>query len=402
MISSTQRRLVSKGLVLVAGALASAAYLGAPPHRASAQSAFYLASRAELAGRPGTLIRAEPMQGAPDNAAAYRILYRSTGLHNEPIAVSGIVVVPEGPIPTGGRPIVAWAHPTTGVVPRCAPSLALFVFQQIQGLRNMVERGYVVSATDYPGLGTPGPHPYLVGISEGRAVLNSVRAARELPGAGGGRRFAVWGHSQGGQASLYTGILAKTYAPELNLVGVAAAAPATELATLMADDLNTNGGRNLAAMTLWSWARVFNAPMERVVQAPAIPVVNRLAEECLESIYDFIVRQRTARGLEQAFLSVPNPVAIEPWRSLAASNTPGVLPGAPPVFLSQGADDKLVLPDVTKNYARLLCRGGSKVRMVVLPGVNHGVIARDSAGMAVDWMAGRFAGADLPNDCGEN
>ena len=402
MISSTQRRLVSKGLVLVAGAIASAAYLGALPHHASAQSAFYLASREELAGRPGTLIRAEPMQGAPDNAAAYRILYRSTGLHNEPIAVSGIVVVPQGPIPMGGRPIVAWAHPTTGVVPRCAPSLALFVFQQIQGLRNMVERGYVVSATDYPGLGTPGPHPYLVGISEGRAVLDSVRAARELPGAGGGRRFAVWGHSQGGQASLYTGILAKTYAPELNLVGVAAAAPATELATLMADDLNTNGGRNLAAMTLWSWARVFNAPMERVVQAPAIPVVNRLAEECLESIYDFIVRQRTARGLEQAFLSVPNPVAIEPWRSLAASNTPGVLPGAPPVFLSQGADDKLVLPDVTKNYARLLCRGGSKVRMVVLPGVNHGVIARDSAGMAVDWMAGRFAGADLPNDCGGN
>ncbi|MGB7101977.1 MAG: lipase family protein, partial [Xanthobacteraceae bacterium] len=250
--------------------------------------------------------------------------------------------------------------------------------------------------------GTPGPHPYLVGISEGRAVLDSVRAARELPGAGGGRRFAVWGHSQGGQASLYTGILAKTYAPELNLVGVAAAAPATELATLMADDLNTNGGRNLAAMTLWSWARVFNAPMERVVQAPAIPVVNRLAEECLESIYDFVVRQRTARGLEQAFLSVPNPVALEPWRTLAASNTPGVLPGALPVFLSQGADDKLVLPGVTKNYARLLCRGGSKVRMAVLPGVNHGVIARDSAGMAVDWMAGRFAGADLPNDCGGN
>ena len=171
MISSTQRRLVSKGLVLLAGAIASASYLGAPPHRASAQSVFYLASRAELAGRPGTLIRAEPMHGAPDNAAAYRILYRSTGLHNEPIAVSGIVVVPEGPVPAGGRPIVAWAHPTTGVVPRCAPSLALFVFRQIQGLRNMVQRGYVVSATDYPGLGTPGPHPYLVGISEGRAVL---------------------------------------------------------------------------------------------------------------------------------------------------------------------------------------------------------------------------------------
>src|SRR5271170_2195372 len=118
---------------------------------AQAQSAFYVPGKHELAGPPGTLIRLEGMTGGPLGAAAYRVLYRSRGLHEEPIAVSGVVVVPSGPVPAGGRPIVAWAHPTTGVVPRCAPSLALLVFQQIQGLRQMVERGYVVAATDYPG-----------------------------------------------------------------------------------------------------------------------------------------------------------------------------------------------------------------------------------------------------------
>lgn len=399
MICFTQRRRMSERLLLVAGAIVSAAYLGALD-RASAQSAFYLASREELAGPPGTLIRTAPMQGAPDNAAAYRILYRSTGLHDEPIAVSGIVVVPEGPVPTGGRPIVAWAHPTTGVVPRCAPSLALFVFQQIQGLRNMVERGYVVAATDYPGLGTPGPHPYLVGISEGRAVLDSVRAARIIGGADSSRRFAVWGHSQGGQASLYTGILAKTYAPELDLAGVAAAAPATELARLMTEDLNSNGGRNLTAMTLWSWARVFGAPIERAVEPAAIPVVNRLAGECIESIYDMIVRQRTARPLAETFLSIANPAEVEPWRSLAANNTPGSLPAGVPVFLSQGTDDNLVRPAVTRDYVSTLCKAGSRVRTLWVPGVNHGFIARDSAGAAVEWMSSRFAGQNAPNDCG--
>ena len=61
----------------------------------------------------------------------------------------------------------------------------------------MVERGYAVAATDYPGLGTPGPHPYLVGVSEARAVLDPApRAARTMPGVGGSDRFAVWGHSQ--------------------------------------------------------------------------------------------------------------------------------------------------------------------------------------------------------------
>lgn len=366
---------------------------------AHAQSDFYIATRQELAGPPGTLIRAEPMQGAPDNAAAYRVLYRSRGLHDEPIAVSGVVVIPTGPLPGAERPIVAWAHPTTGVVPRCAPSRALLVFQQMQGLRDMVERGYIVAATDYPGLGTPGPHPYLVGVSEARAVIDAVRTARELPEAGAGRRFAVWGHSQGGQASLYTGILTKSYAPDLDLVGVAAAAPATELATLMADDLNSNGGRNLTAMTLWSWERVFNAPMARVLESVAIPVVNRLAEECIESIYDLLVRQSTARPLERSFLSVQNPLDEEPWRSLAADNTPGVLPSAIPVFISQGDNDNLVRPEVTRDYVKRLCRAGSRVRMVLFPQVNHGFIGRDSAGAAVEWMAERFAGAPAPDDC---
>jgi acetyl esterase/lipase len=395
---SSSRKVVGNGLLL-AFVMLSVTSLCADG-RARAQPGFYVAEEQELVGHPGTLIREDPMQGAPVGAAAYRILYRSRGLHDEPIAVSGVVIVPVGPVPAGGRLIVAWAHPTTGVVPRCAPSLALFFFQQVQGLRDMVERGFVVVATDYPGLGTSGPHPYLVGISEARAVLDAVRAAREMLGVGGGRRFAVWGHSQGGQASLYAGLLAKSYAPELHLVGVAAAAPATELATLLADDLNSNGGRNLAAMTLWSWARVFDAPIERAVKPNAIPIVNRLAEQCIESIYDIILRQRIAQPLERSFLLLGNPADVEPWRSLAASNTPDILPKEIPIFLAQGAADDLVRPDVTQDYMNRLCRAGSSVRMVFLPNVNHAFIARDSAGAAVNWMADRFNELHPPNDCG--
>jgi alpha-beta hydrolase superfamily lysophospholipase len=100
----------------------------------------------------------------------------------------------------------------------------------------MLAHGYVVAGIDYPGLGTPEVHPYLVGKSDAREVLDSVRAAREIPGAGAGDSFAVWGHSQGGQAALFTGLEAAGYAPELKLVGAAAAAPATDLATLMTED----------------------------------------------------------------------------------------------------------------------------------------------------------------------
>lgn len=365
---------------------------------ALAQGAFYAATAEELIGPPGSLIRQEPMTGAPLDAHAYRILYRSTGLNGEPIAVSGVAIVPVGDVPAGSRPIVAWAHPTSGIVPRCAPSLAIFFFQQVMGLRDMVERGYVVVATDYPGLGTPGPHPYLVGVSEGRAVLDSVRAARSLtPQASD--TVALWGHSQGGQAVLYAADLAHTYAPELNLAGVAAAAPATEIGTLMQDDLATSGGKNLLAMTLWSWARVFNAPIDNVVEEAALPAVDKLADICLESLIDILPRETIGKELQKGFLKVNDLTALEPWKTLLAQNTIGTLPAAIPVFIAQGTADDTVDPPVTSNYVHKLCAAGSKVHAVAVQGVGHALVAKDAAPTAVAWMADRFAGQPAPSDC---
>jgi pimeloyl-ACP methyl ester carboxylesterase len=400
MISGKSRAVVSR-MARYLGALLCAAALSLPAGKVRAQTAFYHATAQELAGPPGSLIRSEPMLFAPAGAQAYRVLYRSVGMHGEPIAVSGVIVVPPGPAPAGGRPIVAWAHPTTGVVPHCAPSLAIFVFQQMAGLRELIEQSAVVAATDYPGLGTAGPHPYLVGDSEARAVIDSVRAARSLPGVGDGNSFAVWGHSQGGQASLYTGLIAKTYAPELRLVGVAAAAPATSLVTLMGDDFKSVGGKNLTAMTLWSWSRVYGAPIDKVVVPEAMPTVDRLSNECIESIFDILERQRTEKPLEQNFLSVGNIATVEPWRSLAMHNTPGALSPQIPLFLAQGTKDNIVRPEVTRAYMQRQCKTGSKVTMMWVPGVGHGLVARDSANAAVGWIMDRFEGRAAPSDCGK-
>jgi acetyl esterase/lipase len=287
--------------------------------------------------------------------------------------------------------VIAWAHPTTGVVSRCAPSLARVFFASIQGLRAMLERGYVVAATDYPGLGTPDVHPYLVGDSEAHAVLDSVRAARQIPEGGAGARFAVWGHSQGGQAALFSGLEAGRYAPELKLVGVAAAAPATDLTALMTDDLGTGGGNNITAMTLWSWSRVYGAPMDKVVAPQAEPVINRLTKLCIE-----FTRRGPTGALEKSFLRVHNLADQEPWRRLLEENSPGPLPADIPVFLAQGSPDGLVRPAVTEAYRAHLCRNGNRVEFVLLPGVGHAFVAGD----AVAWMAARFAGEPAPTNCG--
>jgi acetyl esterase/lipase len=259
----------------------------------------------------------------------------------------------------------------------------------------------VVTATDYPGLGTAGTHPYLVGASEARAVLDSIRVARSLPGAGNGNRFAVWGHSQGGHAALFSGLMARHYSPELQLAGIAAAAPATELAALLAEDIDTLGGKDLTAMTLWSWNRVFGAQISRVVEPKAIPTVDRLANDCLESALELLILERTAKRLDRSFLSVKNFADVEPWRSLIAENTPGPLPGTIPVFLAQGELDELVRPSITRGYMRRLCEAGSKVRLLLMPAVGHPTAGRDAASAAADWMADRFEGKAAPDDCGK-
>ncbi|GLQ52594.1 alpha/beta fold hydrolase [Dyella flava] len=392
-------KLLSGALSFALVALGAAAFSPAT-YAAHVDPAFYLAATNSVTGAPGSIVRIEPMRGAPLGASAYRLLYRSTDPSNRPIVVSGVVVIPAGVAPKGGRPIVAWSHPTTGVVSRCAPSQARFVFQTMMGLRDMVRRGYVVVATDYPGLGTPGPHPYLVGDSEARAVLDSVRAVRNLPQAAAGNRYAVWGHSQGGQAALFAGELAQTYAPELQLVGVAVASPATDLQTLLREDADTDGGRNITAMTLWSWSQVFHLPLDNVIAPGAMPAVDALSNECIESPIDMLERSRSQRPLRQQFLSVDDITRVEPWRSLLLKNIPGTLPADVPVFVAQGDADRLVLPSVTQAYVQRLCHAGSKVQYLSLPGVKHGWAGADAALPAVAWMADRFDGKAAPDSCG--
>jgi len=357
-------------------------------------------SPAELRkAQPGHLFNIYPqIGGAPANAKAFRIIYRSTGINGEPIAVSGTVIYPAGPAPEAGRDIVAWAHYTTGVSSRCAPTLLPNLSGTIPGLETMLSRGYVVVATDYEGLGTPGVHAYLVGISEARSVLDSVRAARRLSGAHATNRFAVWGHSQGGHAALFSGELAPEYAPELQLVGVAAAAPATHLVDLFKSQKNSIAGDSLTAMALLSWARTYNLPLRNLLEEGVETRFEKVAENCLQSISQMLKTLSLARPLKKNFLKA-DPASLPEWRSLMERNSPGHRPIRVPVFISQGTADKTVNSALTVRYAKALCAKGTPVTLKMMKGVSHSFVAEQSAYAAVTWIGKRFAGAKPHTDC---
>ncbi len=279
--------------------------------------------------KPGHVLRVYPQIGGALNAKAFRLIYRSTGLNGEPIAVSGTVIYPVGPPPKGGRDVIAWAHYTTGVAERCAPTLLPNLGGTIPGLEQMLGKGYAVVATDYEGLGVPGVHAYLVGVSEARSVLD--RCARRASSPTCMRRTAssCGAIRRAGHAAFFTGALAATYAPELKLLGIAAAAPAVNLVELFKGQKASIAGDGLVAMALLSWSRTYNIPVGTVLEDGAEASFERVAESCIQSISQMLSLLQLAKPLKKTFLK-GDPTTIPIWREMMEKNSISTAPPGVP------------------------------------------------------------------------
>ncbi len=371
-------------------------------------SAFYVAPDPLPSGPPGKLLRSEPVAvakviGAPAGTSARRVLYLSSSPRDgKAVAVSGLVYTPPGAATAAGRPVVAWAHGTQGVASDCAPSLnANPPAITVPGLGAFLRRGWVIAASDYPGMGTAGPNAYMDGAVEGRAVLDSVRAAQQLPGAGAGAKLLIWGHSQGGQAALFAGAMAADYAPELKLLGVAAAAPAVELARLLALDGNDLSGLALGSYMLWSWPLTQpGLSLDGVTKPGAEKLIDAVASHCLfgtKSLIEELVLSEVEKVTRA--ISVPKLLADPDWARVLKANTPVASTSGPPLLIAQGTADTIIRPQTTYDYILRLCAAGRAVKELRMEGVDHPNAGVAAAPTVVDWAMARLAGATVPSDC---
>jgi alpha-beta hydrolase superfamily lysophospholipase len=305
-----------------------------------------------------------------------------------------VVVAPTGKGPPGGRPLVAWAHGTHGLADACAPSRAIDVTYRLPGIRDFIRAGYVVVATDYEGLGTPGEHPYLVGASEGRGVLDIARAARQLPGTDASANLVVYGHSQGGQAALFAGELAAGYAPELHLLGVAAVAPVSDVTAML-----PGAARNPALV-----GYVVMAAVGLHAAYPSVDLATVLTPATLAHLS--IVDQLCSDDVVDSFAELPpssvvvrNPVEVPAIAALEAQNRAGDVASAAPLLVAQGDQDLLVPKRQTDEYVARACALGDRLLYRVYPGQDH-VGARDASRRDVEaWVADRVAGAPAASSC---
>lgn len=350
--------------------------------------------------KPGTLLSYERI-GLPRNyrAMAWRIKYVTRDYQMRPILSTGMVVLPDtAPKVPMNRKFVAWAHPTTGIAWKCAPSLRASPIKAIGGLNDLVARGLVVAATDYPGLGTAGPIGYLVGKGQAYAVIDSVRAAKQIPGVGGGNDYGLWGYSQGGHAVLFAAQLSQSYAPELKLRGVAAIAPPTDLPTLLKANINTVAGRILASFTLDSWNRKYGAPLGALLDSVSSNLISEVSKNCVDDLGSKIDAAAAQKGLDKKFLRA-DPAVVSPWNDLMVQNSLFALKSPAPAIILQGSADDIVKPQVTSQFVRGACKGGANIQYVTLKGIGHGGALEEGRVQAVTWVASRLAGQPARGNC---
>ena len=347
----------------------------------------------------GSIISSTPITNAPAGSNGWLITYRTTTASGEAAESTGTVYVPTSPAPQGGRLIVAWAHPTVGTGQDCTPSQAADPSVNIPGFAQMIANGWIVTSTDYVGLGTEGVLPYLIGKGEAVNVIDSVRAARDLPGTDAGSTYAVWGHSQGGHASLFSGDVARTYAPELNLVGVAAAAPAAELSALVTLQWQSYVSWIIGSEVISLWPQFYPELSPNQVATPvALANAAGVGGACITSDPTALAAQYGS-VLIQPFFSV-DPTTVPTWRTALETNTPTV-PSNVPVFVSQGQLDVVVLPSTTALLEKKWCARKSPITVDWYPTADHTSVTTASAGDAVTWIGQRFAGEPAGNTCSQ-
>lgn len=385
-----------------------AAAESAPAAAAAAADDFYTPPNPLGPGAPGDVIRAERFTAnavavVPLPAKAWRIMYRSTSATGDPVAVTGTVLVPltawRGP---GKRPLLGIAPGTQGMADRCAVSrqLAAGTEYESYGIGNALLRDWAVAITDYPGLGTPGDHTYVVGPANGHATLDVMRAARNLPDAGIDKDgpLAIFGYSEGGGGAGWALQLQPSYAPDLPLVAGAAGAAPTDYQKL----LDFHDGGPFAFLLLYS-AIGFNAAypelqFEQYLTAAGARSADTMRNTCVQ---DAIILG-LASPKDMAHYVDPNPLASPKWQRRLRQSDLGFIRPASPVLVGGPTYDEAIPFEQSELLYQRWCERGANAHLVAFPVGEHltgGLLGFYPPGF--QFIADRLAGKPLPRaeDC---
>ncbi|MEE2031868.1 lipase family protein [Rhodococcus sp. CC-R104] len=318
----------------------------------------------------GSVIDAQPLAAqlsVPGAASTQKFTYRTQWRSGESTTATGVLFVPPGASPAGGRPVVAWAHGTTGLADECAPSRNPRTSRDTEYLDHWLAQGYAVVAADYPGLGSEGLHRYLDGQSAANSIVDSVRAARAVEPALSDR-WVVIGQSQGGHAALHTAHLAHVRAPELNFRGTVTTGAPSNLELLYPlgfpgfPDLGLDG---LTAFSAYIFAGLRTSNPSLDVDSYLTDVGREVVDAAEGLCYDDLKARYAHVEIGQL---LARPLADERFRAAFADYLGVPTTGYDrPLFIGQGLRDSMVPPPLAFKLAADLWAGGAQPQFRTYP-----------------------------------
>src|SRR5438034_9328618 len=349
--------------------------------------------------QPGALLRSEPLKDVtlPAGLQGWRILYATTVDDSTPATAVATVFAPTDP-PAGPRFVIIWEHGTTGLLQKCMPSLFSAPSAGIPGRDRIVKAGWVVVETDYSFAEKGGPHPYLIGEGEARAALDSVRAARQMSELTFDKHVVVWGYSQGGHAALWTGIVGPRYAPDLEILGVVAIAPAANIKNILA--MNVAMDKRFGPYLALSYSRFYpDIIFEQALRPAALDAARQMVNLC-----DFVPPEDSER-IEALATTFDGPaLATTSNRALQTRLEQNTADGPiqASVVIAQGRSDIVVPSSATDAYVEERCSAGQRLEYWTFAARDHLTIVQPGTSLEellIKWTTARFADERQASGC---
>ncbi|HEV2412963.1 MAG TPA: lipase family protein [Candidatus Saccharimonadales bacterium] len=335
------------------------------------------------------------------NVTQVLFTYYSQDTQNKPIVVYARAYIPQT---STAAPILGMAPGTTGIGDECAASLENVAISNWGNYESVMmayaSQGFAGVITDYEGMRDPSRiHHYMVGVLEGRAVLDSIKAFEKLPQAVGHLNTSqvfLAGYSQGGHSAFWADTLAASYAPSIKISGLVVWAPVLNVEQTLqgilsgstldwfgpyvlvsySDYYHTN--YNISNILLPKWSSNLDANVLGNCVGTAISFwgTNPAAVYTPQFISD--LRSGTLPSSRYGSL-----------QDDMAQNVTGDEPTATPKLIEQGETDNVVLASQAKDALPGICAASKgPVTLTLYPQNNHYTIMHSSFTNSISWMNG--------------
>lgn len=319
----------------------------------------------------------------PFELSTLRILYHSRTVGGADVPASAVVLIPDGKAPSGGWPVIAWAHEFRGTARQCAPSLIknLGVGPILGMYANL---GYAVVATDYAGLGVDAGKPVVDMRSNAFDIIYSVAAARAAVKEIGSKWIAV-GPFQGALAAVAVaegGTKNSDYLGSIATSGLVDAQHNFERTALRSSN-------QILALASTIKALHPEFQISKVLTDKAMAALDRISETCGGDTDPELTSAMLKAGWEN------DPMVKE----FFADNTPGKKPAQAPFLVISGETDSVIPIDMTARTVTHMCKQGDRVLFLKYRDLDASGVVGASASDQISWIKARFAGYNPPSNC---